>query len=502
MADIQGLFGLSSPQQLQQNYLNANSITPAQMGNQTLLQQVASSGANAGAGIGSGLGRLFGGTVPGEEEAIAVQNAFSQVSQMDLPNQQEKMKAMSSLLGQNPITQKYSLLASEAAQKAETTALAAEQVKEALIEKRLKNSFDKNTYNDRVNKLVNERQASETTLEMKQAELADQTVTDPLKRIKLKREIEAAEQVISDNKVKAAQLKLTNPVVYAEAVLKANENLQIKGLRDAISLETDPTKKNILLEKLITLKDPTALLPKKTSVGTEAELFAQSMVDSNGVSYGSFAALPPDLKKEVVKMVQDTKNNTARLSAGGGVVKPGDIGPIIDSIRKDVTPSLDSVTRADSGLDLIQKPYSQITPAADKMSDQILLQMTKDSNISMPQVNAVANANGLVGGVSEAVQKIILGVSTPEKIAAKVKIFNIFRIAAEESSKTKLKYHTAVWTSSGMSKEQVRDATNLQPRPRTQVLAERMNLPYDPNVFDYKISDTGQLQQRKKGGGQ
>ena len=263
MADIQGLFGLSSPQQLQQNYLNANSITPAQMGNQTLLQQVASSGANAGAGIGSGLGRLFGGTVPGEEEAIAVQNAFSQVSQMDLPNQQEKMKAMSSLLGQNPITQKYSLLASEAAQKAETTALAAEQVKEALIEKRSKNLFDKNTYNDRVNKLVNERQTSEITLEMKQTELANQTVTDPLKLIKLKKEIEAEEQRISENKVKADQLKLTNPVVYAEALLKANENIQIKRLLDAIDRETDQNKKNILLEKLITLKTLPHCYPKK-----------------------------------------------------------------------------------------------------------------------------------------------------------------------------------------------------------------------------------------------
>ena len=52
----QGLFDFQTPQQLRNDYLDSMLISPAQMGNQSLLQQVVSMGQNAGSIAGAGLG--------------------------------------------------------------------------------------------------------------------------------------------------------------------------------------------------------------------------------------------------------------------------------------------------------------------------------------------------------------------------------------------------------------------------------------------------------------
>ena len=74
-----GLFDMVTPQQAQQAYLDQFTISPQQMGQQGLLQQVVSQMGNAGAGIGAGVGRLFGGMSPQEAEAQRVQGIMSGV---------------------------------------------------------------------------------------------------------------------------------------------------------------------------------------------------------------------------------------------------------------------------------------------------------------------------------------------------------------------------------------------------------------------------------------
>lgn len=74
-----GLFDMVTPQQAQQAYLDQFTISPQQIGQQGLLQQVVSQMGNAGAGIGAGVGRLFGGMSPQEAEAQRVQGIMSGV---------------------------------------------------------------------------------------------------------------------------------------------------------------------------------------------------------------------------------------------------------------------------------------------------------------------------------------------------------------------------------------------------------------------------------------
>ena len=63
---IMGLFGKVNPQQIRNDALDRSMISPAQMSQQGLLEQVVSMGRNAGTMLGYGGGRMLGGKVAGE----------------------------------------------------------------------------------------------------------------------------------------------------------------------------------------------------------------------------------------------------------------------------------------------------------------------------------------------------------------------------------------------------------------------------------------------------
>lgn len=74
----EGLFGFKSPTELQNEYYSGLMVSPAQIGQQGLLQQLVSTAANAGAMMGYGGGRLLGGKVAGEADAMAFKEALNE----------------------------------------------------------------------------------------------------------------------------------------------------------------------------------------------------------------------------------------------------------------------------------------------------------------------------------------------------------------------------------------------------------------------------------------
>jgi hypothetical protein len=127
-SEILGLFGGQSPLQLRNNYRDSFMVSPNQMGNQNLLQQVVSMGGNAGAGVGSALGGMLGGKVAGEAEASQIEDTLRQVNQMNLPSTYAKMQAMSGLFAEKGLS-KQSMIAGAEAERlkpkaAETTKVA------------------------------------------------------------------------------------------------------------------------------------------------------------------------------------------------------------------------------------------------------------------------------------------------------------------------------------------------------------------------------------------
>ena len=114
---VLGLFGTKNPQQLQQDYLSGLMVSPAQMGQQGLLQQLISTGANAGAMMGYGGGRLLGGKVAGEVESAIINDALEQVNNMGIKDPATKMAKLAELLSANPMTAKQSMIAQQEAVK-------------------------------------------------------------------------------------------------------------------------------------------------------------------------------------------------------------------------------------------------------------------------------------------------------------------------------------------------------------------------------------------------
>lgn len=99
-SEILGLFG-KNVQQLRNEYMDSQRVSPAQMGSQGLLQQVVSMGGNAGASLGGALGGLLGGQVPGEREAMAVDQAMQASSDPSM-TQAQRMRRVAELLSQQP----------------------------------------------------------------------------------------------------------------------------------------------------------------------------------------------------------------------------------------------------------------------------------------------------------------------------------------------------------------------------------------------------------------
>jgi len=116
-SEILGLFGGQSPQQLRNAFLDSTMVSPQQMAQQGLLQQVVSMGQNAGSMMGAGAGRLFGGKVAGEVEASYLEDSLAQVEKMDFKNDAEKMAALGDLLAQKPGMGRQAMLARQEANK-------------------------------------------------------------------------------------------------------------------------------------------------------------------------------------------------------------------------------------------------------------------------------------------------------------------------------------------------------------------------------------------------
>jgi hypothetical protein len=116
-SEILGLFGGQSPQQLRNAFLDSTMVSPQQMAQQGLLQQVVSMGQNAGSMIGAGAGRLLGGKVAGEVEASYLEDSLAQVEKMGFKNDAEKMAALGDLLAQKPGMGRQAMLARQEAVK-------------------------------------------------------------------------------------------------------------------------------------------------------------------------------------------------------------------------------------------------------------------------------------------------------------------------------------------------------------------------------------------------
>ena len=127
-SEILSLFG-KTPAQIRQEQFNSMMVSPAQMGSQGLLQQVASMGGNAGVAVGNLAGRMMGGMAPGEREAMVMQDVMQQVGQDPNMTQAERLRKMAEIVSQQPGMGDQALKLQAAANQMETQQMTLDEAK-------------------------------------------------------------------------------------------------------------------------------------------------------------------------------------------------------------------------------------------------------------------------------------------------------------------------------------------------------------------------------------
>lgn len=97
--EMNGLFSTATPQQLQQQYLQSQRVSGAQMGQQDLINRGISMMSNAGSNIGGIGSRMLGGTLPGEDKQAFIAKTTQELSASGL-SPQEQMLELSKRLNQ------------------------------------------------------------------------------------------------------------------------------------------------------------------------------------------------------------------------------------------------------------------------------------------------------------------------------------------------------------------------------------------------------------------
>jgi len=320
---VLGLFGMQSPQQLQQDYLSGLMVSPAQMGQQGLLQQLISTGANAGAMMGYGGGRLLGGKVAGEVESAVVNDALQQINKMDIKDPAEKMVKLSELLGQNPATAKQAMIAQQEAVKLKKQGYEmqgfenAVKAKEAVASVLAKNpnATSEELYSaaapfssdpEAIIKAVASKEARAETLAAKAAEKA-QASADRLEQIK--------EQNATRLEVARMQGATQTQIAQMQAEARQQTSEMMGQIRLDIARESNATKREIEANK----RNTGVLAPSlQKEEGSDLELIdtyeAMSAVLDTPVK-----SLTPDEKTGVVSLSLDPisrANYAARNYAG------------------------------------------------------------------------------------------------------------------------------------------------------------------------------------------
>jgi hypothetical protein len=479
-----GLFNFKTPVQRQQEYLSGLMVSPSQMGQQSLLQQIASIGTNAGALIGYGAGRMFGGKLPGEAEQETLQAINADVQKLELtePEKYREMAKRATAAGFDDIAVKLSDKAGEI----ELADLKKTELQEGILDKKLSNFFSKATLLPRVQKTFVEFQQAEQALKTAQQAYAQADKMNPLALKQAAATLANTQQTYQRVAAEMKQFEQLSPSVVAEAQanattaqLNAQTGIQKKALQDIIA--TNPPgsdEHNFALRQLAAIESPTSLMPTKP--GEEAERIAAA-------DFGKpYTQLDKEQKLKVNNKI-DAQKIAQSAATGTGNAKVADAGSALERIRIETQGSRDLLDAADDGL----RNLALGSGTADAQVDRALTMMNKDNSTSMAEVQSVANRNGFVGSIANALEGIATGKMSAISRRDKRILLESYREAYVNKVNKQLDYLKGVYQSTSFSKEQVEQL--IEPRrPKSTIefkVETYSKFPYEPNKYDYKFED-------------
>lgn len=356
----QGLFDFQTPQQLRNDYLDSMLISPAQMGNQSLLQQVVSMGQNAGSIAGAGIGGLMGGKVAGEVEAGYIDQAIKEASADKTLSPSQRMEKVAEFLADKPGMGAQYLKAVQEAQKmkeqdlsyrrgtvgleSDQFALERAKVLAPLEEKRAKLGITIDEEALAQSKKINPMLVQQAELAVERDEINIEVVQNNLAK---------AKQELSESKDLAPARKklLENQVAMAEFTLgaaKAYEPVKLaeaQGRLDTLTRETNVAKALGALPADATDEQIRTVIRQN---GGDAKLILQDITRVETAKIAAearkqAAQLAADARKQALdtKLAQMPKDVAERLSnniaLNTGVERIGNLIKEIDTGKVDLT---------------------------------------------------------------------------------------------------------------------------------------------------------------------
>lgn len=469
---VSGLFGMQSPQQLQQDYLSGLMVSPAQMGQQGLLQQLTSVGANAGAMMGYGGGRLLGGKVAGEVEAGLVNKALKDVNEMGITDPAQKMAKIGEILSANPATAKQGMIALQEANK-----LKVQGYEMGAMER------DENYRKDLAALGANPTTAQITALDTKYGKVPEVRAAATA-RAALEAETKAAQSraatltkylpsTTPKEVITSLSSKASLPIYQAvmkDVVNPQNEFKEVNGkiglfnkrdgslVRDLGQVTPAATKPPTIVQLQNALKD--------SPVGSKEAREIQAQIDALG--RGNVSATPP------------------------ANIDITDINSMMSNVRSKLGGSEETINTAAQGLGFLKLG----SPKAQAQVDRALASLSGDTQTSALEVSLTSNAGPLGQQIVDSLNKVFVGGSGA---GSKLEKQHVLEASLIHNT---LKYNTSrdnmigAFETANMTKDQI-----------TKIVGPRKELPkdligrfvvasgeeFEPTKFDYRMLNNGAI---------
>ena len=497
MAQIQGLFGTSSPSKIEQDYLNQFLVSPAQMGQQGLLQQVVSLMSNAGANIGAQGSRMLGGQLPEIQERETISQVYQDVKNLGLKNNSEVYTELAKRLADKGLTDKASIASTKAAEyqqqelkNKETNlniegktlentlnratimpkvkaAFLANDTAEAALKKakqdyELANQINPTKVAQAKQNLATAQQAYAQTdktnpialAQAKQALAAAQqaykqaNTINPLEVQKAQQAIINSQQAFAKTKAEMAQFEALNPGVLAQAALETqaalmdvDKEVSLQAARQIMSQYSPGSpESNAALNNILAIESPSSLTPKPVNFGVDREAYSSAM-------YGGkqFKDLTPTEQAAVNLTLKEKSVTVARAGAY-------EIGKDLTAFDKAIKDNTVSFQAAQSAKKLLREAKASNNPDAWEAARTTVARAVGKSKLSNEDIKRLGGSPEIVQAVKDITSKAFTGtptIDTKNKLYAVASI--IERFEAEQINKQADRF-TAAAAEAGFSK--------------------------------------------------
>ena len=497
MAQIQGLFGTSSPNKIEQDYLNQFLVSPGQMGQQGLLQQVVSLMSNAGANIGAQGSRMLGGQLPEIQERETIGQVYQDVKQLGLQKNSEVYTELAKRLADKGLTDKASIASTKAAEyqqqelkNKETNlniegqtlenilnaatllpkvkaSLLANQTAQANLNKSKQDYEQASNINptkvaqakqnlataqqayaqaDKTNPVVL-AQARQTLATAQQA-FAQANRIDPIEVQKAQQALINAQQTHAQTSAKMAQFNALNPDVITQAALetqadqmKVNKEVSLQASQQIMSeFAKGSPEYNAALDNILAIQSPSSLTPKQVNFGVDREAYSSAM-------YGGkpFKDLTPTEQADVNLKLKEKSVTVARAGAY-------ELGRDLTAFDKAVEKPTISFQAAKTAKALLREAKASNNPDAWNGGIVSTARAITIGKLSDADIRRYGGTPEIVQSVKDLASKVFTGIPTRDTQNKLYAVLSIIERAAADEINRQSNRFTAAAEAAGLDK--------------------------------------------------